>query len=95
MSKMDDEWSVETSPIGYTSKHQKTDPNIKIKLTYPKQEGRDDHILHVLLLQTIMAVNTFDLRVLNKRGEALKEASVADLIKAAFSTIIFKPILSI
>jgi hypothetical protein len=95
ISKMDDEWSVETTPRGYTPKRQKTDPDIKIKLTYPKHEDRDDNILHVLLLQTIMAVNTLDLRVLKKKGEVLKEAAVADLIKAAFTTIIFKPRLSI
>ena len=38
-------------------------------------------MLHVLFLQAIMAVKTFDLRVLNKRGEALKEAAIADLTK--------------
>ena len=57
---------------------------MKIKLTYPQQKGRDDHILHVLFLQTIMSVNTVDMRVLNKRGEALKEAAVADLTKEVF-----------
>ena len=84
MSKMDDEWSVETPPRRYTPKRQKTDPEVKIKLTYPQQEGREDHILHVLFLQTIMSVNNVDMRVLNKRGEALKEAAVADLTTEAF-----------
>ena len=54
MSKMDDEWSVETPPRRFTPKRQKTDPEVKIKLTYPQQEGREDHILHVLFLQTIL-----------------------------------------
>ena len=84
MSKMDDEWSVETPPRQFTPKRQKTDPEMKIKLTYPQQKGREDHVLHVLFLQTIMSVNNVDLRVLNKRGEALKEAAVADLTKEEF-----------
>ena len=85
MSKMDDEWSVETPPRQFTPKRQKKiDPEVKIRLTYPMSEGRDNHILHVLFLQMIMSVNTFDIRVLNKRGESLKEASVADLTKDAF-----------
>ena len=41
-------------------------------------------MLHVLFLQTIMSSNNVDIRVLNKRGEALKESAVADLTKAAF-----------
>jgi hypothetical protein len=57
---------------------------VKIKLTYPQQEGREDHILHVLFLQTILLVDNVDLRILNKRGEALKEAAVADLTPEAF-----------
>jgi hypothetical protein len=48
MSKMDDELSIETPLKGYTSKRQKIDPEVQIKLTYPKQEGREDHMLHVL-----------------------------------------------
>jgi hypothetical protein len=84
MSKMDDEWSCETPPKGYTSERQKIDPKVQIKLTYPKQEGREDHMLHVLFLQTIMLSNQVDIRVLNKRGEALKESAVADLTKSAF-----------
>ena len=84
MSKMDDEWSVETPPRQYTPKRQKVEPEMKIKLTYPQQKGREDHVLHVLFLQTIMSVNNVNLRVLNKRGEALKEAAVADLTKEVF-----------
>ena len=84
MSKMDDEWSVETPLRQFTPKRQKIDPEVKIRLTYPISEGRDNHILHVLFLQMIMSVNTFDIRVLNKRGESLKEAAVADLTKDAF-----------
>ena len=84
MSKMDDEWSIETPPKGFTPKRQKIDPEVQIKLTYPKQEGREDHMLHVLFLQTIMSSNHVDIRVLNKRGEALKESAVAVFTKSAF-----------
>ena len=41
-------------------------------------------MLHVLFLPTIMSSNHVDIRVLNKRGEALKESVVADITKAAF-----------
>jgi hypothetical protein len=54
---MDDEWSVETPPRRFTPKRQKTDPEVKIKLTYLQQGVREDHILHVLFLQTILSVN--------------------------------------
>jgi hypothetical protein len=57
---------------------------VKIKLNYPQQEGREDHILHVMFLQTILSINNVDLRLLNKRGEALKEAAVADPTPEAF-----------
>jgi hypothetical protein len=84
MSKMDNEWYVETPPRQFTPRRQKVDPEMTIKLTYPQQNGRDIHILHVLSLQTIMSVNNIDLIVLNKRGEALKEEAVADLTKEVF-----------
>ena len=41
-------------------------------------------MLYVLFLQKIMWSNQVDIRVLNKRGEALKESAVADITKAAF-----------
>jgi hypothetical protein len=84
MSKMDDEWYVETPPRRYTPKRQKTDPEVQIKLIYPQQDGRENHMLHVLYLQTIMLSNNVNIRVLNKREEAVKESEVADLTKAAF-----------
>jgi hypothetical protein len=46
-----------------------------------KKEGREDHMLHTLLLQMILLVNTFGIRVLNKPREALKGAAVAGLTK--------------
>jgi hypothetical protein len=84
MSMMDDEWSVETPPRRFTPNSQKTDPEVKIKLTYPQQEGREDHILHVFFLQTILLVNNVNLRILNKRGNAQKETAVADLTPEVF-----------
>ena len=63
---------------------------MKIKLTYHQQKGRDDHVLHVLFLQTIMSVNNVDLVVLNKRGEALREAAVSGLTKEVFYKNHFK-----
>jgi hypothetical protein len=37
-----------------------------------------------LFLQTILLVKNVDLSILNKRGEALKEAGVADLAPEVF-----------
>jgi hypothetical protein len=84
MSKMDDEWSVETPPRRFTPKRQTTDPEVQIQLTYPQQEGKEDHILHVLFLQIILSVNNVDLRILNKRGETLKEEGVTDITPELF-----------
>ena len=47
-------------------------------------ERREDHMLHVLFLKTIMAANTLHMKVLNQRKETLKEEAVADLTKYAF-----------
>ena len=84
MSKMENKWSIATPPRGHTPKRQQTNPEVQIRLTYPQQEGREDHMLYVLFLQKIMWSNQVDIRVLNKRGEALKESAVADITKAAF-----------
>ena len=84
MSKLDDDWSINTPPRKHTPKRQKLDTDLKIKLSYPKQSTRDDHTLHVLFMQAIMSVNDHDIKVLNKRGEALKESAIADLMNASF-----------
>ena len=81
MSKMENKWSIATPPRGHTPKRQQTNPEVQIRLTYPQQEGREDHMLYVLFLQKIMWSNQVDIRVLNK---ALKESAVADITKAAF-----------
>ena len=81
MSKMDNKWSIAPPPRGHTLKRQQTNPEVQIRLTYPQQEGRGDHMLYVLFLQKIMWSNQVDIRVLNK---ALKESAVADITKAAF-----------
>jgi hypothetical protein len=91
MSKVDGVWSIATLPRGYTPKRQKTDPEVQIRLTYPQQEGMEDHMLHVLFLQTIMLSNQVSIRVLNKSGEALKEFAVANITKAAFYQNHFNP----
>jgi hypothetical protein len=84
MSKHDDEWSINTPPRKYTPKRQKIDTDLKIKISYPKQLTREDHVLHVLFMQALMSVNDNDIKVLNKRGEALKESAIADLMNANF-----------
>jgi hypothetical protein len=62
MSNMDDEWSSETPPNGYFSKRQMIDPEVQIRVTYPQQEEREDHMLHVLTLQAVMLSNHVDKR---------------------------------
>jgi hypothetical protein len=49
-----------------------------------KKEVREDHMLDTLLLQMILSVDTFGIRVLNKPREALNGAAVAGLTKEAF-----------
>jgi hypothetical protein len=46
--------------------------------------SRKDHIVHVLLMQSIMTGNNRDIKLLNKCGEALKEFAIVDLINAGF-----------
>jgi hypothetical protein len=85
MSKMDNEWSVETPPRMFTRKRHKTDPEVKIKLTTPQQEGRRIVLFMFCFLQTN---NTVDLRTLDKRREALQEMAVADLTPEVLYRII-------
>jgi hypothetical protein len=84
MSKLSDDQSDATPPRRYPPKRQKIDPEVNIKITYQKNPSRDDHILHVLLMQAIIAAKEVDIKMVNKRGEALKEEAVADLTNIAF-----------
>jgi hypothetical protein len=84
MSKLSDDQSDATPPRRYTPKRQKIDPEVKIKITYQKNPSRDNHTLHVLLMQAIIAAKEVDIKMVNKRGEALKEQAVADLTNIAF-----------
>jgi hypothetical protein len=83
MSKLDD-WSVDTPPSRHTPKRQKTNDEIKIKISYPKTPSREDHVLHIMLLQVILSTNDTNIKVINKRGEALKESTMVDLTNEAF-----------
>lgn len=84
MSKLDDDWSVDTPPSRHTPKRQKTNDEIKIKISYPKTPSREDHVLHIMLLQVILSTNDTNIKVINKRGEALKESTMVDLTNEAF-----------
>ena len=84
MSKLADDHSEATPPRRYTPKRQKTDPEVKVKITYQKNSNREDHMLHVLMMQAIIAAMEVDIKMVNKRGEALKEQAVADLTNSAF-----------
>jgi hypothetical protein len=81
MSKIDAKWTVEISSKRHTPKREKTDTEVQIRLTFPQQEGRQDHTLQDLFLQTIMTSKKVDIRVLIKRREALKESAATDYTK--------------
>ena len=61
MSKHDDDWSVETPPRKHTTKRQKTETDVKIKVSYPKNATHEDYMVHILLMQAIMAGNDNDI----------------------------------
>jgi hypothetical protein len=73
MSKLSDDQSDATPPRRYTPKREKIDPEVKVKITYQKNPNREDRMLHVLLMQAIIAAKEVDIKMVNKRGEALKE----------------------
>ena len=80
MAKSDNSWSIETPPRIFSPKRQKTEAEITLKIQYNVSPGKQNHILHVLLLQTIVSATTNDVKVLNKRGEILKESVIPALI---------------
>jgi hypothetical protein len=80
MAKTDDSWSIETPPRIFSPKRQKTEPEVSMKIQYKVSSGKENHILHVLLLQAIVSASSNDVKVLNKRGEILKESVIPALI---------------
>jgi hypothetical protein len=83
MSKLDDDWSVDATHNRHTPTRKNTNDH-KIKVSYYKAPSREDHVLHIMLLQKILSANDSTIKVLNKHGEALKESTMVDLTNEAF-----------
>jgi hypothetical protein len=79
MTSSDDNWSIATPPRIFSPKRQKTEPEITIKIQYEVKPGSSAHTPHVFLLQTIMTAMGNDIKILNKRGEILKESVIPAL----------------
>jgi hypothetical protein len=82
MSLNDDLWSVETPPRVFPPKRQKMEPEITTKIEYFLDNVNKDHFHHVSLLQIIFNSPTNDAKILNKRGEVLKENAILALCDA-------------
>jgi hypothetical protein len=80
MSKLDDN----TPPNRHTPNRQKTNDEIKIKISYSKTPSREDHVLHIMLLQKFLSPNDSTINVLSKWEEAHKESTMVDLTNEAF-----------
>jgi hypothetical protein len=79
MASSDDNWSIATPPRIFSPKRQKTEPEITIKVQYEVKPGSSAHLPHVFLMQTIMTAMGNDIKILNKRGEILKESVIPAL----------------
>ena len=78
-SKPEDAWSIKTPPRLLSPKRQKTASEIIMKIEYPVKKETSDHTLHVFLLQILSTSLEGDVRILNKRGELLKESVIPAL----------------
>lgn len=83
MSKHDDEWSIQTPPRMFSPKRQKIDTETVLKFTMKKDENQPSHVLHVMLLQIIASITEGEVKILNKRGEVLKESALPTLMNEA------------
>jgi hypothetical protein len=82
MSLIDYLWYVDTPPRVFSPKRQKMEPEITIKIEYFLDNVNKDHFHHVSLLQIIFNSPTNDVKILNKRGEVLKQISILALCDA-------------
>lgn len=79
MTTYDDNWSIETPPRIFSPKRQKTEPEIVIKIQYVANQDTPKHMTHVFLLQTIATALNNDVKVINRRGEILKDSVIPAL----------------
>jgi hypothetical protein len=78
----DNLWSLETSPSVFSPKRQKMEPEITIKIEYCQGNVNKVHFHQVSILQIIFNSPTNDAKILNKRGEVLKEGAILALCDA-------------
>jgi hypothetical protein len=76
MSVSETFWQEETPPRMSATNRQKTDPEITIKIEFLNSNSDQAFKKHVLILQLITAMESHDLKVLNKRSEILKDSSI-------------------
>jgi hypothetical protein len=66
---------IEIPPRVFTPKRLKINPETTIKIEYFKGQQKD-HLHHVSILRFIRYSTTNDSKILNKRGEVLKESGI-------------------
>jgi hypothetical protein len=79
MSVSENFWLEETSLKMSSSKRQKTDPEIMIKIECLDSTSDQSFKKHVVLLQMITAMASYDVKVLNKKSEILEDSSILAL----------------
>jgi hypothetical protein len=82
MSLNDDLWNVETPPKVFSPKRQKMESEVTVKIKYYFDNVNKDHHHHVSILQIVLNSATNDAKILNKRGEVLKEGAILALCDA-------------
>ncbi len=90
MSKLDNDGMVDMPPNRHTLKRQKTNDEMKLKISYPKTlsfQRRSGTSYY--FFQMISSSNDATIKVLNKGGEYLKEYTMVDLTNEAFHKSLF------
>jgi hypothetical protein len=83
MSFADDDLSTSTPPILHSPKRLKRENEFIMKVEYFGEEGKQDHLKHVFLLQLLANIQDAKIKVTNNKGQLLKESVIPALCDPA------------
>jgi hypothetical protein len=83
MSFDDDDLSTSTPPILHSPKRLKRENEFIMKVAYFGEEGKQDHLKHVFLLQLLANIQDTEIKVINNKGQLLKESVIPALCDPA------------
>jgi hypothetical protein len=83
MSFHDDDLSTSTPPILHSPKQLKRENEFIMKVEYFGEEGKHNHLKNVFLLQLLANIHDTEIKVINNKGQLLKESIIPALCDPA------------